>query len=94
MDGSESKRVIFNSCYLDESKSKIVHISINKNEVKDAMNETNDEEPSVTDNSVIIAPRYFKIFEYGKNFLNKLDATCERACMATLRERYDIEVIK
>ena len=41
------------------------------------MNETKDEEPLVTDNSVIIAPRYFKIFECGEKFLNRLDATCE-----------------
>ena len=30
----------------------------------------------------------------GKNFFNKLDAKRERACMETLKERYDIEVTK
>ena len=38
---------------------KNVHISVNTREIKDAKNETKDEEPSVTDNSVINAPRYF-----------------------------------
>ena len=47
------------------------------------MNETRDEEPSVTDNLVINVPSYFKLFKCGKNFLIKLDATCERACMET-----------
>ena len=58
------------------------------------MNETKDEEPSVIDNSVIIAPNYFKLLECGKKILNKLYAAYVRAYMATLKERYDIEVIK
>ena len=44
---------------LDESESKIVHEIVNTSEVKYAMNETKYEEPLVTDNSVINAPRYF-----------------------------------
>ena len=58
------------------------------------MNETNDEEPSVTDNSFINAPKYFKLFECGKNFLNNLDATCERAFMATLQKLWVTEVLR
>ena len=54
---------------------KNIHISANERRVKDAMNETKDEEPSVTDNLLINAPRYFKLLEWGKNFLNNLDAT-------------------
>ena len=46
-------------------------------EIKDANIETNNEEPLVTDNSVINAPSYFKMFKCGKNFLNKIDAMCE-----------------
>ena len=46
-------------------------------EVKDANNEKNYEQPFVTDNSVINAPIYFKLFECGKNFLKNIDATCE-----------------
>ena len=53
---NESKRIIFNTCYLDESEPKSVHISVNTNKVTDAKNETKDEEPPVTDNSVINAP--------------------------------------
>ena len=39
----ESKRVIVDVCYLDDSESKRVHISVNTREGKDAMNETKDE---------------------------------------------------
>ena len=61
-DKSESNRVIINACSSDEIERKNVHISINTGEVKDAMNETKDEEPSVKNNSVINAPIYFKLF--------------------------------
>ena len=55
------------------------------------MNEKKYEEPSVTDNSVIIAPRYFKLFKFNKNFLNNIDTTYERACMATFQGKWDTE---
>ena len=58
------------------------------------MNETNNEEPLVTDNSVVNVPVYFKLLECIKKFLNKLDTTCEWACMATLKENYDTELLK
>ena len=45
------------------------------------MNETKDEEPSITDNPVINVPRYFKLFGCGKHFLNKIDAIYEQECM-------------
>ena len=48
----------------------------------------------VTDNSVINALSYFKLFKWGKNFLNKLDDMCEQACMEVLKEKYDVELIK
>ena len=46
----------------------------------------------VTDNSVINKPSYFNLFEYGKNLLNGIDDTYERACMATPRDRYYTEM--
>ena len=68
MDDKKSKTIIVNICYLNESESKIVHISVNMSKIKDAKNEsvnmsevkydnnkTKDEEPLVTDNSVINA---------------------------------------
>ena len=54
-----------------------LNISVNKIKVKDEKNKTKDEEPSITDNSVINAPIDFKLFKWGKNFLNKLDTTCK-----------------
>ena len=63
MDESKSESAIINACSLDESESKRVYISVNTSEVKHAMNEIKDEEPSVTDNSFINAPSYFKLFE-------------------------------
>ena len=56
---ANQKRVVVNACSLEKSESKIVHISVNVREVEDAINGTKDEEPSVTDNSVINAPSYF-----------------------------------
>ena len=53
---------------------------------KNAINETENDEPLVTDNPVIKEPIYFKLFECGKDILNRLDATCERAFMTTSRE--------
>ena len=52
-----------------------------------------DEEPSVTDNAVINASSYFKLFECGKNLLNNIYAMYERACMAMLQEKWDTEKI-
>ena len=63
MDESELKTFIVNACSSDESKLKRVHIIVNTNEVKDAMNETKYEEPSFTDNSFINAPIYFNLIE-------------------------------
>ena len=74
-DESESKNVIFNACSSDKIESKIFHISVNTGKLRYATNETNDEEDSVTDHSVINAPIYFKIFRCGKKFLKNIDAT-------------------
>ena len=51
---------------------------------KDANNDTEYEEYSVTDE----VPSYFNIFECGRNIFNRLDVTYKRACMATLKEKY------
>ena len=88
------KRFTFNACSLDDSESKCIHRIVNNIKVKDATNETKDEETLVTDNSVINAQIYFKLFKWGKNFFKKLDATCERVCMATPKENYDMELLK
>ena len=48
----------------------------------------------VTDNSVLNEPSYFNLSECGKYLLNILDATCERVCMVTSRERYYMEILK
>ena len=61
---------------------------------EDSLNETKDEEPSVTNNSVINAPIYFKKFERGKNLLNNIDATYEQSCMETLQEKWDTEKLR
>ena len=53
--------------------------SKNMNKQKDANNEAEYEESSVTDE----LPSYFNIFKCGRNILNRLDMTYERACMST-----------
>ena len=89
------KRIIksyFQWKFYGESESKSVHKSINTNKVEYEIDETENEEPSVTDNPVINEPSYFKLFKWGKNFLKNIDATCERACMATLKYNYYTEM--
>ena len=88
MDESESEIVIVNEISTEDSESKIVHKIINTNELKDAIYETEDEERSVKDNSVINETIYFNLFECGKIFLNNLDAKFERACMETSNDNY------
>ena len=58
------------------------------------MDETEHEENLVTDNPVINEPSYLNLFECGKNILNRLDTSCERAFMATPRYRYYTEMFK
>ena len=48
---------------------------------KDANNEADREETLVTHNPVVKELRYFNIFKCGKNILDKIGATCKRACM-------------
>ena len=60
---------------MEERESESVHKIINTNKEKYAIDETQDEEPSVKDHPVIKNPSYFNLFECGKNLLNKLDAT-------------------
>ena len=49
--------------FFGRDETKIVHISVNTSEVKYAMNKTKDEEPLVTNNSVINVSIYFKLFK-------------------------------
>ena len=46
------------------------------------------------DDPVVKETRYFKIFECGKNLLNKLYAMCERVCMETPRDKYYTELFR
>ena len=87
MGKSESVSVIVHESSTDESESESVHKSINENKEQYAIDETENEEPSVTHNPVINEPSCFNLFECGKNFLKNLDAMCERACMATSKEK-------
>ena len=82
MDENEPKSIITDESSIDESESKCVHKDINKE--KEAKNEAEDEEPMVPDDTIVVKdPIYYNIFECGKNLLDMLDATCDRACMAT-----------
>ena len=65
-----------------------VHKRINTNKEKDTIDETEHEEPLVTDNPVINDTRYFNLFKCGKNILNMLDATREQAFMENSRDIY------
>ena len=66
--------------------------SINTNKVKYYIDETDNEEPLVTDNPVINETIYFDLFEWVKNFLKNIDDICEQACMATLKDKFYTEM--
>ena len=91
-DKIRSEIVIVNESSTQERKSKTIHKSINKNKVKYAIDEILYEEPLVTDNPFINEPSYFDLFECGKNFLNNIDAACERACVETSKDKYYTEM--
>ena len=62
---------------------------IDVNEVKKRrVKDTKYEEPSVTYNSNIKAPGYFKLFECSKTFFNNMDATYKCAWMANEKKKY------
>ena len=61
---------------------------------KNSKNETEHEEPLVTYNPGVKETIYFNLFECGRNLLNRLDATCEHACLANSKEKYHTEMYK
>ena len=46
------------------------------------------------DNTVVKEPSYFCLVECGENILNRIDATCKRACMENSRDKYYTEMLK
>ena len=60
------------------------------NKQKDANNKAEYEGYSVTDEM----PRYFKIFECGKNIFSRLDVAYEQACMATPKDKYNTNMLE
>ena len=74
-DEDESKIIIFDESSMEESGSERGQKNVKKE--KDAKNEVYNERTLVNDNPVVKKPRYFNIFECGRNLLNKLDATCK-----------------
>ena len=81
-DEDDSKGIIFDECSTEEDKSDWVHKNINTQ--KDANNETEYEESSVTDE----VTSYFNIYKCSINILNRLYVKFERACMATTKDKY------
>ena len=77
----KSKSIIIDKFSTKKNKSECLHRNINKQ--KEANNEAEYKESSVTDE----VPSYFNIFGCDRNLLNRLDGTYERACMATQEEK-------
>ena len=77
---------------MEEIESESVHKIINTNKEKFSIDETEYEEPLLTDNPAINKPSYFNLFKCCKNTLNKHDSTCEWACMATSKYKYYTEM--
>ena len=67
---------------MKEDESECVHKNINRQ--KDANNEDEYEEPSVT----YEVPLYFNIFRCGKHTLNRLGVRYEQTYIATPRDKY------
>ena len=73
------------SCSTEEDESEFV---INKQ--KDAKNETEYEEYTVTYDVL----RYFNVFEWGRNIVNRLYVSYEQVCMATTKEKYYMKMLE
>ena len=71
---------------MEEDESECFH----KNTKKDAKNETEYEESSFTHE----VPRYFNIFDCGRNILKRLDVKYEQACMATTKDKYYMKMLE
>ena len=82
----KSKGIIVNESSTEESESECNYKKINNE--RDTNNEVDYEKPSVKYDPVVRETRYLKISECGKDLLNRLGATYERACMATPRYKY------
>ena len=81
----------------DESKQIIVHENLSQKNSADVseytMTELNNKEykePAATKE----VKRYFNIFKCGRNPLNQLDVTYQRAFMATPQDEYYTEMLK
>ena len=87
-DEDESKGIIVENYSTEEYESECVQKNINKQ--KDAYNEAEYEESSVIDEE----PRYFNIFECGRNILNIIDVKHEQAYIATTKEKYYTKMLE
>ena len=69
--------------------------SLKINNEKDTSNGAEYEETTVTDDPIVIKESiFFNKFECGNNFFDRLDTTCEQACMATPRDEYHMELYR
>ena len=91
-DTDESKMIIANESYTEESESECVHKNTKKE--KDTNNEAQYKEPTSTYDPVVKESRYFNIFKCENIFLNKHEATYERSCMATPKDKYHTELYR
>ena len=78
MDISKSKQSIFNEFFFVKLYVDVREYTIT--ELKDK----EYKEPSVTKE----VPSYFNILEYRRDILDRLNVTCEQACMATPQDKY------
>ena len=104
-DKDESKEIIVHETLSDnqskdvsESECNIVHKTLSQNNSKDVLDnviielkEDEHKEPSVTEKLT----SYFNIFKCGRNLLDQLDVTYQRALMATsAQDEYYTEITK
>ena len=82
-DGSKLKRNIVNKTLSQNNSANVSEYTITELKDKD------DKEPSVTKEVKI----YFNIFECGRNILDRLDVTYQRAFMATPQDKYHTKLL-
>ena len=78
-DVSESKRNIVNKTLLQNS-----YVDVQNNTITE-LKEEEHKEPSVTKK----VKSYFNIYECGRNLLDRIDVTYQRAFMATPKDKYN-----
>ena len=89
MEEDKSKGIIVNECSMEDEKSESKGIIINKCSTEEDKSECVINKQKYANNEVTYdVPSYFNVLKCGRNILDRIDVSYERACMVTAREEY------